>query len=303
MIERPRRLRRCQLSVPGSNAKMVEKSAALALDYVFLDLEDAVAPSAKEAARGTVVEALRALSWKPRTRGVRINDVTTPWCHGDIIEVVSGAREALDCLILTKAKGPADVLFVDTLLTQLERKLGLGKRIGLEVLVEEVEGLINVEAIARACPRLEALILGMGDYAASQGIQTRNVGEDTGYPGDIWYYPRFKITAAARAAGLDAIDGPFANFRDEAQFTEECRRARTLGMVGKWAIHPSQIDIAQAQFAPAPEEVARARRLVAAYDAALARGEGAIQVEGVMVDVASARILRNVIEQADLIGV
>lgn len=302
MAAPPRRLRRCQLSVPGSSEKMLQKAAGLAVDYVFLDLEDAVAPNAKTAARKLVVDALNGGAWQAKTRAVRINDVTTPWCHDDIIDVVKGAGANLDCMILTKAKSADDVRFVDTLLNQLEHKLNLTTSIGLEVLIEEVQGLINVEAIAAAAPRLEALIFGMGDYAASQGIDTKNVGEHAGYPGDIWYYPRFRIAAAARAFGLEAIDGPFANFRDIAVFEAECRAAKGLGMAGKWAIHPAQVDTAQAIFSPAPEEVARARSLLAAYESALAKGQGAIEVDGSMVDIASARILRNLIERATLIG-
>lgn len=302
MTQRPLRLRRSQLAVPGSSSKMLAKAAASRADYVFCDLEDAVAPSAKPAARATIVEALNTLDWGKKTRCVRINDVTTPWCFEDIITVVEGARENVDVIMLPKAMRAADVCFVDLLLSQLEAKLGLGKRIGIEALIEEVAALQHVEDIARASPRMEALIFGMGDYAASQGLDMREVGGDSGYPGDIFHYPRWQITMAARAAGLDAVDGPFANFHDEATYRTECKRALALGMVGKWAIHPAQIDPALEVFSPRPEDVALARKLTAAYEKALAEGVGSVNVRGIMVDAASIRLLSNVLKKADLIG-
>lgn len=281
---------------------MLAKAAASAADHVFCDLEDAVAPSAKPAARQTIVAALRSLDWGKKTRCVRINDVSTPWCHDDIITVVEGAREHLDTIMLPKAMRRSDVCFVDLLLTQLEAKLGLTKRIGIEVLIEEVEALQNVEEISRASPRLEALIFGMGDYAASQGIDVREIGGASGYPGDIFHYPRWRITMAARAAGIDAVDGPYANFKDEAGYRIECKRALALGMVGKWAIHPAQIEPALDAFTPKAADVARAREMAAAYEKAVAEGQGSINVHGMMVDAASIRLLSNTIKKADLVG-
>lgn len=302
MTTRPRRLRRCQLSVPGSSEKMMEKASALDLDYVFLDLEDAVAPSEKRSARAKIVAALNGLDWGRTTRCVRINDLTTEYAYEDIIEVVEGAAANLDLIMLPKALSADDITFCDKLLSMMEKKLKLERRIGLEVLIEEVEGLQNVEAIATASPRLEALIFGMGDYSASQGVSTRDIGGDGGYPGDIWHYQRQKITVAARVAKIDAIDGPYANFRDPDTYREECRRAMILGMVGKWAIHPSQVEIAQSVFSPLATDVARARKMKAAYDEALAQGQGAVQFEGRMIDIASIRIVNNVLEKAELIG-
>ena len=301
--QQPRRARRCQLSVPGSSEKMMTKAAALDLDHVFLDLEDAVAPSAKANARGLIVDALNSLDWTPRTRCVRINDVETEWCHDDIIEVVTGAGENLDTIMLTKAKSAADVMFVHLLLDQLEAKLKLKRRIGIECLIEEVEGMMHVEEIAACSDRLECLVFGMGDYSASQQMQLSAVGSTGGYPPDIWHYPRYKMTIACRANGLDPVDGPFANFRNPDAFRKEAERSLILGMVGKWAIHPSQIDIAQEVFAPDPEAVESARRQKAAYEAALAEGLGAINVDGVMVDAASIRIVENLIDRAELIGI
>jgi citrate lyase subunit beta/citryl-CoA lyase len=299
---RPRRARRSQLSVPGSNEKMLTKGAASAADCVFCDLEDAVAPTAKLAARQKVIWALNTLDWGQKTRSVRINDVTTEWCHGDIIEVVEGAGANLDTIILTKPYSAADVIFLDRMLTQLEKKLRLQRRIGIEVLIEEVHALQDVENIARATDRVEALIFGMGDYSASQGIDNRALSQTDIYPGDIFHHARFRIVMAARAAGIDAVDGPYPNFRNESGFREEARRAHALGMVGKWAIHPSQIAPALEVFSPKPEEVARARKIEAAYDAALSQGVGAVEVDGEMIDVALIRLARNTIERAQLYG-
>ena len=302
MTDRPRRPRRCQLSVPGSSEKMLSKAAGLDVDHVFLDLEDAVAPSAKADARGKVVAALNGLAWKPRTLCVRINDVETPWCHDDVIEVVSGAGERLDTIMLTKAKRVEDVMFVHLLLDQLEQKLGLSRRIGIECLIEEVEGMMRVEDIAACSDRLECLIFGMGDYSASQRMQLGYVGASGGYPPDIWHYPRYKMTIACHANGIDPVDGPYANFRTPDGYNKEAERALALGMVGKWAIHPSQVELANAVFTPGADAVADARRQKAAYEEALARGEGAINVDGVMVDAASIRIVQNLIDRAELIG-
>jgi citrate lyase subunit beta/citryl-CoA lyase len=296
------RLRRSQLSVPGISEKMITKGVASDADHVFLDLEDAVAPSAKRAARKTIVEALNGIDWGKKTRCVRINDVTTEWCFEDVTEVVEGAGKNLDTIMLTKATRAADVQFVELLLNQLEAKLKLTRPIGIEVLIEEAAGLQNVEEIAASSPRLEALIFGMGDYSASQQMNLRGIGGGDGYPGDIFHYPRFRITMAARAAGLDPIDGPFANFRDDDGYRREARRAHMLGMAGKWAIHPAQIAPALDVFSPGADEVTRARELAAAYDKALAEGLGSVNVNGTMVDAASIRIVMNTVRKAELIG-
>ncbi|NIP15362.1 MAG: CoA ester lyase [Pseudomonadales bacterium] len=302
MNRQPKRARRCQLSVPGSSEKMMSKAAALDLDHVFLDLEDAVAPSAKPGARGMIVDALNGLDWTPRTLCVRINDVETEWCHDDIIEVVTGAGEKLDTIMLTKAKSAADVMFVHLMLDQLEQKLGLTRRIGIECLIEEVEGMMHVEEIATCSDRLECLVFGMGDYSASQQMQLGHIGSSGGYPPDVWHYPRYKMTIACHASGIDPVDGPYANFRNPEGYSKEAERAFVLGMVGKWAIHPSQIELADAVFTPDPAAIADARRQKAAYDEALSQGLGAINVDGVMVDAASIRIVQNLLDRADLIG-
>lgn len=289
--------------MPASSPRFIAKARELAVDEVFLDLEDAVAPSQKREARKKIVAALKTLNWTGKTRCVRINDLTTEYAFEDIIEVIEGAGEHLDTIMMTKVLTPSDILFADKLLHQLEKKLKLKRRIGLEALIEEVEGLQNVDAIARSTPRLECLVFGMGDFSASMGVTNKDVGSNDGYPGDIWHYARFRLVMACRAAGIDPVDGPFADFRNAEAYREECRRSMILGCVGKWAIHPSQIEHALEIYSPKPEDVARARKLERAYTEAEAKGLGAINVEGVMIDVASIRILRNtILNKADLYG-
>ncbi|GER88748.1 malyl-CoA lyase [Dictyobacter vulcani] len=297
------RLRRSELSTPGSNERMMEKAVASTADLVLLDMEDAVAPNEKVAARAKVIKSLRTLDWGKKTRAVRVNDLETEFAYQDIISIVEEAGEYLDILIIPKVKAARDVWWVDTLLTQIEKHKQLTRRIGIEVLIEEVEAMLNVEEIARASTRVEALIFGPGDYSASQGVDSKGIeGSHADYPGDIWHYVRNKIAIAARAAGIDAIDGAYANFKDGAGYQSECIRARTLGFVGKWAIHPDQLQIANQVFSPSPEDVDHARRLDAAYTTALKQGQGAIAFEGKMVDAAIVRSVRNTITKADLIG-
>lgn len=302
MTIRPRRARRVQLAVPGSNERMMKKASESAADHVFLDLEDAVAKSVKIATRAQIVNAINTLDWGTKTVCVRVNDLGTQWAYEDIITVVEGAHQRLDTIMLPKARSAADIHFVDTLLGQIEQKLGLERRIGIEVLIEEVEGMLEVEAIAKASPRMEALIFGMGDYSASQGIDPSVIAGKSGYPGDPWHYGRWKIAIAARAAGIDAIDGPFPDFRDAETYTEECRRGLLLGFVGKWAIHPAQIGPALAVFTPDPAAVVRARRMVRLYAEAEAQGLGAVAMEGEMVDAATVRMVEDMLARADAVG-
>lgn len=297
------RLRRSELSTPGSNERMIEKAAASDADLVFLDLEDSVAPKEKRSARGKVAEALRTLDWGKKTRAVRINNIETEYAYEDIIEIVEKAGEHLDLIIIPKVKAARDVWWVDNLLTQIETKLKRTRKIALECLIEEVEALINAEEIARSSPRLEALIFGPGDFSASQGVRLNAVGGLAGaYPGDLWHYARNKIVVAARAAGIEAVDGPYADFRNSDGYRQEATRSSILGFIGKWAIHPSQIEIANEVYSPTQKEVDRARQMEKAYAEAEEQGLGAVAVGGVMVDAASVRILRNVIVKADLIG-
>ena len=303
-MARPFRLRRSELSTPGTSEKMMAKAAGGDADLVFLDLEDAVAPAEKEGARAPIVEALTGLDWGRKTRAVRINGTHTQWCHEDVVEIVRGAGAVLDVIIIPKVKAPRDVWFVDTLLSQLETALGLPPgRIGLEVLIEETEALARVEEIAACCARLEALILGVGDLSASQGIRTGHIGDASErYPGDMWHYARNRMIVAARANGLDAVDGPYANFRNDDGYRREARWAATLGAVGKWVIHPNQVPIANEVFAPTEQEVAQARAVVEAVRAAEAAGEGAANLNGMMIDAATARIFAAVLERAERAG-
>ena len=245
------RSRRCELATPASSERMCEKAAGSGADLVFLDLEDACAPVAKEGARAIAVGALTQLDWGDTVRAVRVNGLETPWCHGDIIEVVTGAREALDVLIVPKARTARDVWWVDVLLTQLETKLGMRKRIGLEVLIEESEGLANAVEIARSSPRLEAIIFGAGDLSASQRARVDGNFDPVGdYPGDFWHFARFQVVTAARAAGIDAIDAPYPAYQDPDGYRRSATQASLLGFDGKWAIHPGQIPIAHEVFSP-----------------------------------------------------
>lgn len=297
----PRRLRRCQLSVPGSSEKMMAKAAAMAVDQVTLDLEDAVAPTAKNEARLKVAQAVNTLDWGRKTVCVRINDLGSEHAYQDVIHLLEQAHRRLDVIMLPKARSASDILWLDVLLSQIEKKLKLQKRIGLEAIIEEVGGMIEVENIARCSPRLEALVFGMGDFAASQGVRVKHVGSDDAVPGGVWGYHRSRLVIATRAAGIDAVDGPMGDFSDPEAFRRECTRSFTIGYSGKWAIHPSQVAVAQDVFSPSMEEVVHARRLAAAYADAEAKGLGSIAVDGVMVDVASIRMLEPVLQMAELI--
>jgi citrate lyase subunit beta/citryl-CoA lyase len=282
---------------------MCEKAPHSGADLVFLDLEDACAPAAKESARGTAVAALTNLDWGRTVRAVRINGLDTPWCHGDIIEVVTGARDALDVLIVPKARSARDVWWVDVLLTQLESKLGLTRPIGLEVLIEEAEGLANAAEIAKASPRLEAIIFGAGDLSASLKARVDgNFDPVSEYPGDFWHYARVQVLTAARAAGIDAVDAPYPAYKDPEGYRRSATHASLLGFDGKWAIHPDQVPIANEVFAPTSEEVGEARQLIEEYRSAEAGGLGAIGREGRLVDAAHMRHAANVLYKASLAG-
>jgi citrate lyase subunit beta/citryl-CoA lyase len=308
MTERPNRVRRSELSTPGHSTKMIAKAAASDADLVFLDLEDAVAPSAKVGARKNIVAGLNELDWGRTVRSYRINSVDTPWCHDDVIEVVTGAGANIDVIIVPKIKGPRDVWFVDDLLTQLERKLGLEVgRIGIEVLIEEVQAVQTVDEIATSSPRLEALILGVGDLSASQGMRSVHIGVTDGddefrYPGDIWHYARNRMIVAARSAGIDAIDGPYANFSNPDGYERSAAMFAMLGGVGKWCIHPSQVGLANRVFAPTKEEVDEALAAIKAVEEAEAQGLGAANLGGIMIDAATTRLFQVTVDRARACG-
>jgi citrate lyase subunit beta/citryl-CoA lyase len=283
---------------------MMEKAARSDADEVMLDLEDAVAPGEKVAARAKVVDAIHDLDWSDKVLAVRINGLGTRYAYGDLVEVVEGAGAALDVVVVPKVEHARDVYVVETLLGQLEANLGLDEEIAIEVLVEETAAMQHVDAIAAASDRLEALIFGPGDYSAAQGVDLSAIGnrDEDGYPGDIWHYARNRIVIAARANGLDAIDGPFPDFSDPDGYRQECRHSSLLGFVGKWAIHPSQIAIANEVYAPAPDVVDRARRVVDAMERGAAAGRGAVQLDGQMLDEATVRSARRTLERARAVG-
>jgi citrate lyase subunit beta/citryl-CoA lyase len=295
------RARRSELATPASSERMCQKAAKSGADLVFLDLEDACAPVAKEGARSTVVDALTELDWGRTVRAVRVNGLETPWCHGDIIEVVTGARDTLDVLIVPKARSARDVWWVDVLLTQLESRLGLSRRIGLEVLIEDAEGLANAVEIARSSDRLEALIFGAGDLSASLHARVDGNFDPVGdYPGDFWHFARAQVVTAARVGGLDAIDAPYPAYQDPDGYRRSAVHASLLGFDGKWAIHPDQIAIANEVFSPTAAEVEDAREAIEVYRRSEAEGVGAIGRDGRLVDAAHMRLAANILHRAAL---
>ena len=299
MSVRPLRPRRSELATPASSERMCEKAPPAGADLVFLDLEDACAPAVKESARAIAVGALTSLDWGTTVRAVRINGIDTPWCHGDVIEVVTGARDALDVLIIPKVRRARDVWWVDVLLTQLEATLGLVRPIGLEVLIEDAEGLANALEIAQSSERLEALIFGAGDLSASLHARVDgNFDPVVEYPGDFWHFARAQVLTAARAGLLDAVDAPYPAYEDPEGYRRAALAASALGFDGKWAIHPGQVPIANDVFSPTAEEVADAEESVRAYREAEAGGVGAIGREGRLVDAAHMRLAENTLHKA-----
>lgn len=299
------RLQRSELAVPGSNPAMFEKALHSAADFVFLDCEDAVAPGDKAAARRNIIAALNDLDWRGhgKTISVRINGLDTHYMYRDVVDIVEQAGARLDTVLVPKVGTPADLYMVDCLLTQIEDAQGYTQRIGLEALIETALGMANVEAIAQASPRLEALHFGVADFAASCRARTVVIGGlNPDYPGDQWHASLQRMLVACRAFGLRAIDGPFGDFNDADGYRAAARRAAALGFEGKWAIHPSQIPLANEVMSPPAAEVARAQRILAALAAAAAQGKGAAQLDGRMIDAASARMAENLVRQADAIA-
>jgi citrate lyase subunit beta/citryl-CoA lyase len=278
---------------------MFAKAAGAGADLVFLDLEDAVAPVERPAARRKAVEALRDVDWGVSTRAVRINGVDTEWCHDDVIDIVTRAGEQLDTIIVPKATAARDVWWVDTLLTQLETKLRRERRIRLEVLIEDVAGLEHAVEIATVSDRLDALIFGAGDFSVSLGARVdTNFAPTVDYPGDFWHHARARVAVAARIGGVLAIDAPYPDYRDPDGYAREARYASALGFAGKWAIHPSQVALANEIFSPTEQEVDDARRAVAAYRAAERDGRGATGLDGRLVDAAHVKLADEVLARA-----
>jgi len=293
------RLQRSELAVPGSNPGMFEKAANSAADYVFLDLEDAVSPGDKLQARKNIIEGLRDIDWrgKGKTISLRINSLDTHYMYRDVVDVVEQAGDRLDTILIPKVGVAADVYMVDAMLTQIEESMGFSNRIGIEALIEITLGMANIGAIATSSPRMEAMHFGVADYAASCRARTTNIGGlNPDYPGDQWHHGLSQMLVACRAYGLRAIDGPFGDFNDAEGYTEAARRGAAMGYEGKWAIHPSQIGRANDVVSPPAAEVDRARRILLALEQAAAQGKGAAQLDGRMIDAASARMAENVVK-------
>ncbi len=295
---------RSLLAVPASNLEMAGKALASAADSVFLDLEDAVAPEEKPGARKKVVRALMELEWRNRSTLYRANAIDTPFFYRDLIEVVEEAGVRLDSILIPKVQRPEDLHAAATVLSQIELAVGLEPgKVKIEGQIESALGLINVDGIASATDRLEALHFGPGDFAASLRMPLRSIGAmdewDEAYPGHRFHYAMQRIVVAARAAGLRAMDGPLADYRDEESLRESCLLARSLGFDGKWCIHPAQIEAVNEVFSPTESEIEWAKKVVAAYKEASASGAGAISVEGQMIDAASIKMARNTLGQEE----
>jgi citrate lyase beta subunit len=298
------RLQRSELAVPGSSPKMFEKALNSAADYIFLDLEDAVSPNDKLSARANVIKALNEIKWKEKgkTISVRINSLDTHYMYRDIVELVEEAGERIDTILVPKAGTASDVYMVDCLLTQIETNKKLKNKIGIECLIETALGMSNIKEIATSSDRLEALHFGVADYAASLRARTTVIGGlNPDYPGDQWHHGLSELVVTCRAYGLRAIDGPFGDFNDPDAYIDAAKRAAAIGIEGKWAIHPSQIDLANKVFSPPKAEVDKANRILDELKKAAAEGKGAAQLDGRMIDAASARMAENIVNINNLI--
>jgi malyl-CoA/(S)-citramalyl-CoA lyase len=313
-------LHRSELCVPGTNMRMLEKAPGLGADVVMLDLEDAVAPDDKPDARENVIAALRELDWGACCVSVRINGLDTHYCYRDIVDVVEQSGRFLDTVLVPKVASAGDIHLVATLLEQIEEAVGIENPIGITALIETAPGMVNLDEIAASCPeRLEALIFGVADYAASIQSHTASIGgSDAGYAvltdpngdsdvdrelhwGDQWHYPLARIAVTCRAHGLRPIDGPFGDFGDADGYTVAARRASILGFEGKWCIHPSQIELANEVFSPNQRLVSRTRRIMAAMEEAAHAGKGAVSLDGRLIDAASLRMAEHLLTKIELI--
>jgi len=310
----PARLYRSKLFVPCSRPTLFAKAAAGAADVVCLDLEDSVAPNDKDDARDAIVAALNEIDWNDKFVTARINGLETHWCYRDVLALVEEGGERLDAIMIPKVAGAGDVYAIDMLITQASRAVGRKKEIGLEAIIETVAGLTQIDAIASSSPRLESLHFGAADYAASQGMRTTNIGggnadyvmvtdgEDRArHWNDLWHYPLFRIAQAARAHGIVPIDGPFGDYGDAEGFRVQAQRTAILGFEGKWAIHPSQVGLANEIYTPPEREVARAEAILAALSDAHEKGLGAVALDGVLIDAASIRQAQIIVRQMELV--
>ena len=311
------RLHRSELAVPGSNPAMFEKAAKSAADIIFLDVEDAVAPDDKAQARKNIIQGLNDIDWGRKTMMVRINGLDTHYMYRDVVDIVE-ACPRLDMILIPKVGTPADVYAIDMMVTQIETAMGRTKRIGFEVLIETALGMANVEAIAQSSKRLEAMSFGVADYAASTRARPTVIGgvnKDSGvltdrdedgnreyFWTDPWHAAQTRMMVACRAYGLRPIDGPFGDFSDTDGYLAAANRAAVLGYEGKWAIHPSQIELANQVYTPSEAEVTRARRIMQAMDEAAKAGKGAVSLDGRMIDIASIRMAEALLAKADQIG-
>ncbi len=298
------RLQRSELAVPGSSPKMFDKAMSSPADYVFLDLEDAVSPNDKIIARANVIKALNEMDWRGngKTISVRINSLDTHYMYADLIEIVEQAGENVDTILVPKAGTASDVYMVDCLLTQIETNKKLKNKIGIECLIETALGMSNIKEIATSSERLEALHFGVADYAASLRARTTVIGGlNPNYPGDQWHHGLSELVMTCRAYGLRAIDGPFGDFNDPDSYTDAAKRGAAIGIEGKWAIHPSQIELANKVFSPPEAEVTKAKRILEELAKASKEGKGAAQLDGRMIDAASARMAENIVNIDKLI--
>lgn len=314
----PARLNRSELAVPGSSPQMFEKAAASAVDVVFLDLEDAVAPDKKDEARKNIIQAINDIDWGSKTLSVRINGLDTHYMYRDVVDVLEQAGDRLDLIMIPKVGTAADVYAVDMLVTQVEQAKGRKKRIGFELIIETALGMANIHEIAKASRRNESLHFGVADYAASTRARTTVIGgpnqdyavltdkaEDgtrQTHWGDMWHYAIARMVVAARANGLRPVDGPFGDFGDQDGYRAQARRAAVLGCEGKWAIHPSQIGLANEVFTPPAKEIDRARRILQAMEQAKREGKGAVSLDGRLIDIASIRQAEALVATADRIA-
>ncbi|MBF5077705.1 CoA ester lyase [Paracoccus sp. NBH48] len=308
----PARLNRCQLFGPGSRPALFPKMAASAADVINLDLEDSVAPADKDQARANIIAAINDVDWGTKTLSVRINGLDTPFWYRDVVDLLEQAGDRLDQIMIPKVGCAADIYAVDALVTAIERAKGRTKPIAFEVIIESAAGICHVEEIAAASPRLQAISLGAADFAASMGMATTGIGgtqenyymirDGQKYWPDPWHWAQTAIVAACRTHGLLPVDGPFGDFSDPEGFRAQALRSATLGMVGKWAIHPSQIALANEVFSPSEAAVTEAREILAAMEKAKAEGAGATVYKGRLVDIASIKQAEVTLRQSDLIG-